>query len=213
MENTRPHRPAPARPPRERARPAGTADPGTPDPGTAGDAHVAGPPPAQAPAAEPVPDTSPDPAPSRGPAKDEIATGFPAPPAQGRRVPKGDAAAGGAPAGDAPAKDARIPGASTPTPSTPGASASGRLLESADAERFRRRLREVQAGFVDDPGEAVRDADALASDAAEALGRALASHRRRLAEALDGGEGGPDTERLRLALRGYRDLLDRVLAT
>jgi hypothetical protein len=86
-----------------------------------------------------------------------------------------------------------------------------RLLDPAEAERFRERWREVQAAFVDDPGESVRKADDLASEAVDALGQAIAVHRRTLTEALDNGEYA-DTERLRLTLRGYRDLLDRIFA-
>ncbi|MFG1855256.1 hypothetical protein ACGFJT_25740 [Actinomadura geliboluensis] len=86
------------------------------------------------------------------------------------------------------------------------------LFDPAETERFRERWREVQSAFVDDPGAAVRRADELAAEAAEALGRAIAAHRRALSDGLDGG-GQADTERLRLALRGYRDLLDRVCAS
>ncbi|MFF4234616.1 hypothetical protein ACFYYL_01990 [Actinomadura geliboluensis] len=86
------------------------------------------------------------------------------------------------------------------------------LFDPAETERFRERWREVQSAFVDDPGAAVRRADELAAEAAEALLRAIAAHRRALSDGLDGG-GQADTERLRLALRGYRDLLDRVCAS
>ncbi|WP_051712412.1 hypothetical protein [Spirillospora albida] len=86
-----------------------------------------------------------------------------------------------------------------------------RLLDPSDSERFRQRWREVQSGFVDDPAEAVRRADELAGEVTDALGRAVAAHRRALSEApAPGRDERPDTERLRLALRGYRDLLDRV---
>jgi len=69
----------------------------------------------------------------------------------------------------------------------------------------------VQPAFVDDPGESARKADDLASDAVDALGRAIAEHRRTPSEGAGGGEH-PDTERLRPALRGHRDLLDRLSA-
>ncbi|MFI0408673.1 hypothetical protein [Actinomadura sp. 3N508] len=111
------------------------------------------------------------------------------------------------PAPKPPAID--VPGpADAPAPAP--AEAPGRLLDAAEADRLRERWHEVQAGFVDDPGEAVRRADGLASDAVDALGHAIAAHRRSLAEAA-ATDGQPDTERLRLALRGYRDLLNRVI--
>ncbi|TDB87524.1 hypothetical protein E1264_14490 [Actinomadura sp. KC216] len=103
--------------------------------------------------------------------------------------------------------DVQGPAAEAPAPA---AEAPGRLLDPAEAGRLRDRWHEVQSGFVDDPREAVRRADGLASDAVDALGHAIAAHRRSLAEAAATDEP-PDTERLRLALRGYRDLLHRVI--
>jgi hypothetical protein len=166
----------------ERARAAGTADPGV-----AGDVHVAGPPPAPAdPAPDPAEDTSPDPVPAAELADDEVATGFPSP----------------GPGGARPALH--------PTPTGLGG-VPERLLDPADAERFRERWRDVQSGFVDDPAESVRTADALAAEAVEALSRSVATHRRALSDEI-ARHDAPDTERLRLALRGYRDLLDRIFA-
>ena len=78
------------------------------------------------------------------------------------------------------------------------------------AEAFRVHLREVQAGFVDDPALAVSQAQALVTDAVRALAEALLNEQlnldpRRRSE-------NPDTESLRIALRGYKDFLERVLA-
>ncbi|RFS82456.1 hypothetical protein D0T12_27035 [Actinomadura spongiicola] len=86
----------------------------------------------------------------------------------------------------------------------------GKLLGPDEAGRFRERWHEVQAGFVDDPSASVREADDLASDAVEALGRVLTAQRRTLAEGLEQGNGA-DTERLRQTLRDYRELLNRVI--
>ncbi|TDC53334.1 hypothetical protein E1281_17930 [Actinomadura sp. KC345] len=110
------------------------------------------------------------------------------------------------PPGDARAARAE----STPAPTPAGTPA--KLFDPAESERFRERWREVQSAFVDDPGGSVRRADDLASEAVDALGRAIAAHRRTLSEGLE-GRGHADTERLRLALRGYRDLLDRIFAS
>ncbi|GAA0228430.1 hypothetical protein GCM10009527_026050 [Actinomadura nitritigenes] len=158
---------------------------GTADPGMAGDVHVAGPPP---PAADSTPaeDTSPDPVPAAELGEDEVATGFPSPGTGGAR-----------------------PGL-RPTPAGLGG-VPERLFDPADAERFRERWHEVQSGFIDDPAESVRAADALASEAVEALSRSVGTHRRALSEEV-GRHETPDTERLRLALRGYRDLLERIFA-
>lgn len=195
----------------ERARAAGTGGPGTTD-----DRHVAGPtPPApgtQAP--ETVPDTVPDPMPAhRGtdrpgtPVRDAGAIKTPSQEANQVKATTRDTDPIGTPVQSTEPKHA--------APGTARGAATGgvqeKLIASAEAERFRERWHGVQAAFVDDPGESVRQADGLASEAVDALGRALAAHRRSLTEALDGG-GPADTERLRLALRGYRDLLDRIFA-
>ncbi|OLE22640.1 MAG: hypothetical protein AUG44_24505 [Actinobacteria bacterium 13_1_20CM_3_71_11] len=73
---------------------------------------------------------------------------------------------------------------------------------------FREQLREVQAQFVDDPEEAVAHARALVSDAVHTLADTLLAHQ---LGAIDLPEH-PDTESLRVALRQYREFLERVLA-
>ncbi|MEW2354720.1 hypothetical protein [Spirillospora sp. NPDC029432] len=88
----------------------------------------------------------------------------------------------------------------------------GRLLDASVADGFHERWREVQSGFVDDPRGAVRRADELAAEIVNAAGQALAARKRTLDDRLnEGGEASPDTERLRLALRDYRDFVDRTL--
>ncbi|MEV5830431.1 hypothetical protein AB0L25_33185 [Spirillospora sp. NPDC052242] len=193
----------------ERARAAGTADPGV-----AGDTHVAGPRPAPArpagaarPAPSRRPDHSPgttgDGAPGAGPdTRPDFKPGITPDAAPG-------ASRGGTPEPAAPAARAL----DKPRAAGPGA-VPERLLDPAEADRLRARFRELQAAFVDDPRQAVRDADGLVTEAAQALARALAGRREALADGLgtggDADAGGPDTERLRLALRAYRDLFDRV---
>ena len=68
---------------------------------------------------------------------------------------------------------------------------------------------EVHATFVDDPHEAVTRAAAVVTDAVQALAGALAAQGadldpRNVVEK-------PDTEALRVAIRRYREFLDRVL--
>jgi hypothetical protein len=78
------------------------------------------------------------------------------------------------------------------------------------AAEFRDHLKEVQALFVDEPLAAVSQAQSLVADAVRALAEAL------LAEQLDldprQHSENPDTEALRVALRQYRNFLERVLA-
>ncbi|MDT0326877.1 hypothetical protein [Nocardiopsis lambiniae] len=70
-----------------------------------------------------------------------------------------------------------------------------------DTELARRRLDGAITGFVDDPGSAVHEADALASEVADALVAEIESRRAALRAAWD---EGADTETLRLALLSYR---------
>jgi hypothetical protein len=78
------------------------------------------------------------------------------------------------------------------------------------AERYRDAWRDIQAHFVDEPEAALAEAQERIAEAVQALADAL------LAEqvSLDPHEDSehPDTEALRVAMRGYKDFLERVLA-
>jgi hypothetical protein len=84
------------------------------------------------------------------------------------------------------------------------------LSSAGDQERFVARWQEIQAGFVDEPRRAVQDADALVVDMMDRLARMLASEREQLESA--GETGKVSTEDLRLGLRRYRALFERLLA-
>jgi hypothetical protein len=112
------------------------------------------------------------------------------------------AAAGAAVAG------AGLAGAARSTPGAVPANAAT-LLETDTAQGFRDRWRDVQLRFVDDPKAAVGEAQSLVEEAIEALSAALRAQKADL-----GGwqsDGSADTEQLRVAVRAYRDFLDRVL--
>ncbi|MGC4893080.1 hypothetical protein [Micromonospora sp. DT31] len=115
------------------------------------------------------------------------------------------AAAAGAAAG---AGGAALAGADRPTPGAVPADAATLLAPEA-AQGFRDRWRDVQLRFVDDPRAAVGEAESLVAEAMEALSAALAEQRTRLGAWQQSGSS--DTEQLRVAVRGYRDFLDRVL--
>lgn len=84
----------------------------------------------------------------------------------------------------------------------------------ADAASLRASWQRLQAGFVDDPREAVADAAGLVEHAAQALAGALRQRQGRLREAWDGeavaGGGTADTEQLRLVMQRYRALFDQI---
>ena len=85
------------------------------------------------------------------------------------------------------------------------------LFDEADAARFRDRWREVQTGFVDDPKQAVQDADVLVAELMQNLASAFSDRKRVLEDKWREGTDA-ETEDLRLALRGYRSFLDQLLA-
>jgi hypothetical protein len=91
---------------------------------------------------------------------------------------------------------------------------TGPLLDPETAQRLRSRWRDVQLRFVDDPQAALGEARGLVGEAVDSLTTALTEQRSRLDT--DGGAGtdgdAGETERIRVAIRHYRDFLDRVVA-
>ncbi|GAA0998498.1 hypothetical protein GCM10009555_097850 [Acrocarpospora macrocephala] len=73
----------------------------------------------------------------------------------------------------------------------------------ADEIDFDARWHDIKAGFVDDPRDSVEKADALIDEAVTAL----AARRQAL---VDSWKNHNDTEQLRLALREYRSLFDKL---
>ncbi|MGW2489103.1 hypothetical protein ACWCV9_18080 [Streptomyces sp. NPDC001606] len=104
---------------------------------------------------------------------------------------------------EAPDRDA-WPGGG-PAPAGTGAP----LLPHEETERWEQRLRELAAGFVEQPGEAVAQADRALEDIAQQFGEAVSRRRRTLRMSWQDSEN--DTEQLRLALRDYRELAGRLL--
>ncbi|MEV4766561.1 hypothetical protein AB0J89_28430 [Micromonospora chokoriensis] len=99
-------------------------------------------------------------------------------------------------------------GTSRPAGSTV-ATAAATLLDTDTAQGFRERWRDVQLRFVDDPHAAAGEAQSLVEEAIQALSSALAAQKNTLGGWQDAGSA--DTEQLRMAVRNYRDFLDRVL--
>jgi len=79
-----------------------------------------------------------------------------------------------------------------------------------DPEQVRQRWQNVQVGFVDDPRAAIDDAGRLVDEVVELVVTGVAAQRDRLGESWSADD--LDTEQLRLALRRYREFLDRLLA-
>lgn len=88
---------------------------------------------------------------------------------------------------------------------------ASRLLPHDECDKLALRLQHAVAGFVDGPRSAVEEVASRFTDAVKQRRRTL----RTSWQAGDAGEGKPatttDTEQLRLALRDYRELADRLL--
>jgi len=101
----------------------------------------------------------------------------------------------------------------TPTELRPGQGDDGEpaleFWSDADASGLRERWRELQLRFIDDPRTVVHEAEALVEEAVNTLAASLSTAKGRLSDWR--AEQGNDTERLRAAVRQYRDFLDRLL--
>jgi hypothetical protein len=85
------------------------------------------------------------------------------------------------------------------------------LLGDEHGRRFRARWDEIQGSFVDEPRQAVGEADKLVREATEALHECFERDRRQLEGIWDRGEE-VTTEDLRVTLQRYRSFFERLLA-
>ncbi len=84
------------------------------------------------------------------------------------------------------------------------------LLADEETDDFRSRWEMVQAGFVDEPREAVQQADVLVGSLTERLAETFSQRRDGLEQQWGRGDE-VSTEDLRQALRSYRSFFDRLL--
>jgi hypothetical protein len=78
------------------------------------------------------------------------------------------------------------------------------------AKDFRARWDTIQKSFVDDPRQAVRQADELVAQVMKSLAETFSKERAKLEAQIDQPEKA-STEDLRLALRHYRSFFERLL--
>jgi hypothetical protein len=107
------------------------------------------------------------------------------------------------------AEEPAAPAVATPEPAAPAAVAGApeALLGSLDAEGARNRFLDIQAGFVDEPRQAVEEAGRFVDELVQRVTDALQAQRSQLQAAGDDAS----TEDLRLTLRAYRQFVDRLL--
>ncbi|WP_309142923.1 hypothetical protein [Streptomyces javensis] len=87
------------------------------------------------------------------------------------------------------------------------------VLPTSEHDKLTQRLRYAVSGFVDSPRGAVEEADALLVEVANRLTDLLAERRATLRAAWHDDEAvSSETEELRLAMRGYRNVLERLIS-
>jgi hypothetical protein len=85
------------------------------------------------------------------------------------------------------------------------------LLPKSQSDELRSRWTTIQTSFIDEPRQAVRDADALVLSAIKQLSDAFADQRSQLEQQWSRGDE-VSTEDLRLALQQYRSFFSRLLS-
>jgi len=83
------------------------------------------------------------------------------------------------------------------------------LMAVDSRTQYRARWGAIQTSFVDDPADAVREADHLVADVMKHMAATFADERGRLEGRWS--QGNEDTEQLRVALRRYRQLFGLLL--
>ena len=84
------------------------------------------------------------------------------------------------------------------------------MFEEEAAEKFRSRWLSIQSQFVDDPRNAVKQADELVADIIKNVTMNFSNRRVDLEKQWNSGEN-VDTEDMRLALKRYRSFFERLL--
>lgn len=88
----------------------------------------------------------------------------------------------------------------------------GRLMSHDEADKWTLRLQHAVTGFVDGPRESLEEADEVLEEVAARFTEAVTQRRRTLRTSWQTtGEERSDTEQLRLALRDYRELAERLV--
>jgi hypothetical protein len=109
---------------------------------------------------------------------------------------------------DAPSQE--TPAAAQPAP----AEHPEPIWTAEQTAQFQERWQALQLRFVDDPRSAAEQAAALVGEAMDEFSTAVAARRQQLDAWRDnGGSDGEATEQMRIAVRSYHHLLDRLLAS
>ena len=92
-----------------------------------------------------------------------------------------------------------------------GADHAAPLFSDSESQDLRSRWSDIQASFVDQPRQAVEQADSLVAETIKHLAEMFANERQQLEGQWDRGDD-VSTEDLRVALQRYRSFFDRLLS-
>ena len=87
---------------------------------------------------------------------------------------------------------------------------AGPVFADDELHNFRARWDQVQTSFVDEPRQAVEQADSLVANVVKRIAEQFAAERAKLEDQWSKGDN-VNTEDLRQALRRYRSFFDRML--
>ncbi|MFD9438792.1 hypothetical protein ACFWBR_07715 [Streptomyces sp. NPDC060006] len=105
-----------------------------------------------------------------------------------------------------------VVGAGTRTSGGSAENVGGRLMPHDEGDKWSLRLQHAVTAFVDGPRGSVEEADQVLQEVAERFADAVTQRRRTLRTSWQTtGDDKADTEQLRLALRDYRELAERLL--
>jgi hypothetical protein len=95
---------------------------------------------------------------------------------------------------------------------TAGSEATEPLLPPEESDRFEQRWHEIQTSFVDEPRQAVEQADTLVAELMQELASGFSDTRSTLEAQWDNEGEDVSTEDLRVALTRYRSFFNRLLS-
>lgn len=110
-----------------------------------------------------------------------------------------------------PAEPTRPPLQSGATTEAAGRTGNPMLIPQGDRDKMTMRLQQALNSFVEDPHGAVREADGVFDDAATHLANTLTERHRTLRAGWQDMGTSAQTEELRLALKQYQEITERLL--
>jgi hypothetical protein len=110
-----------------------------------------------------------------------------------------------------PEQPIQLPAATTNPAASAASTSAGPLFPDDELHNFRARWDQVQTSFVDEPRQAVEQADTLVANVVKRIAEQFANERGKLENQWAKGDN-VNTEDLRQSLKRYRSFFDRLLS-